>query len=168
MTDKIIIEGGDHVGKTTAAEWLGAKTGFPVIHAGIKGDDYDHVHDRMMDLGTGPGIYDRFHLSAFVYGRLLHRHPQNLDDESFFVLVEWLKAEGVITVIMYASDHIELKRRMREQGKAEAFDMEVRMMANHHYEILATDGFRGRPVCELAWNISTQGFPSGAELRSWL
>jgi len=169
MANKIIFEGGDHVGKTTAARMLEAGTGIPIIHAGLKGDDYDHIFDRMADLLTTPQIYDRFHLSAFVYGRLLHQHQQNLDDMSFRILVEWIRNECATTIIMFASDHDELERRMlADMAKDEAFNIDVRLMANVHYEILATDGYQGHPVCEIAWDISTQGFPQMHQVAAWM
>lgn len=165
---KIIIEGGDHVGKTTAAKMLSVMFDVPIIHAGLKDEFYDHTWGRMQDLKSEPIIYDRFHLSAFVYGRLLGRHRQNLTDENFIGLVQWLIAEEVKTVIMYASDELELERRMIQQGKAEAFDLETRMAANRHYKKLAEEGWMGHHVCELGWDISTMGFPRMDQVVRWV
>jgi thymidylate kinase len=165
---KLIIEGGDHVGKSTAAKGLSVAHSVPVIHASKKGDDYDHVYDRMADLQIKPAIYDRFHLSAFVYGRLLGLHPQNLTDFNFHRLVQWLKAQEVWTVIMFASDHADLEQRMLDaMDKDEMFDIGIRLAANQHYENLALHGYRGQLVCDVAWDISKLGFPQIPEMRSW-
>jgi len=165
---KLIIEGGDHIGKSTAAKMLSRAHSVPIIHAGIKGDDYDHTYDRMADLQLKPAIYDRFHLSAFVYGRLLHQHPQNLTDFNFHSLVRWLKAQGVTVAIMFASDYDELESRMlNDMDKDEAFDIGIRLAANRHYENLAVHGYRDQLVCDIAWDISKLGFPQSVSVASW-
>ena len=122
----------------------------------------------MLDLGNLSTIYDRFHLSAFVYGRELGMHQQNLTDANFQFLVGWLKHQKVAVVIMFESDHAEYFHRMKETGKDESFDIHTRVAANHLYQALAEDGHRGQSVCDIAWDVSSKGFPTEEDVRSWI
>lgn len=163
----IIIEGPDHVGKTTAAKLLADSTGMRIIHAGVKPDSYNHLTGRMRDLVPEHAIHDRFHLSGFVYGHLCAMHPEDITPARMRVLMKWLRFMNVPVVIMFDGDQVEYKSRMAEKPKEETFGMNVRLIVNEIYGFLSRYTLMGLPFCDIAWDISKKGFPTEEDLLRW-
>lgn len=162
----IILEGGDGVGKTTAANTLVQMTNTKVVHAGVKAEGYDFIGQRMAELRPGY-IHDRFHLSAFVYGFLLKCHPTNLTRRSMLGLMRWIRWNSVVTVILFDSHHVELERRLRERGD-DHFKLSTCLAANQMYEFLVHQDVDGEPFCDTAWDVATMGWPTKEGMQGWL
>lgn len=164
----IIIEGGDHVGKTSAAELLAASTGQRVDHNGVKPATYHHFYDRLTDLDPEADlIYDRFHLSGFVYGHLGGLHPTGLTPQKLHMLMNWIRFKGIPVVIMFDSDERSYIKRMEERPKREQFAIENRIVINAMYAHLSSEHLFGTPFCQVAWDISERGFPNDEEVQRW-
>lgn len=113
----LILEGPDHVGKTTFAKLLvsfAVDAGIPAYYAHMtrppKGFDfYSHYVDRM----SAFAVQDRFHLGARVY------HSNELPDERLRMLNARLTLMGSMTVVMFQDNEAEYECRLREQPKIE-------------------------------------------------
>lgn len=92
----IVVEGIDGSGKTTLANALGEKLGWPVLHWANPGRT--DATKLLPFLLNGPTILDRGHLTPQVYGEVLRGKP-DLPPYDFWALSGVLKAKGCVTIL---------------------------------------------------------------------
>lgn len=163
-----IIDGPDHVGKTTAAERLAEMTGQPIVHAGIKPDDFNHVSDRLDQLQLN-AIHDRFHLSGYVYGYLMGLHSVgHLNPATMEHMVNSIRDLSRVTVVvLYDGEDDTYYSRATKNPKDEAFPVETMCEVNRWFRCIADQTIGGSPFCDVAWDIA-QGWPRRREFEEWM
>lgn len=99
---KIIIEGPDGAGKSTLANLLSIKTGYPIIHRSNPKTDEEkkrmfdmYLQDAKSDLCM---IYDRFLYSELVYGPIM-RDTSCLNFEQMYEVEVELEKTGAIIIV---------------------------------------------------------------------
>lgn len=152
----LVIEGADHLGKTTLCHEvvkLAAEDGqYPIRyqHMTRPNKAFDFQLDYL-DMISDHAVQDRFHLGAKVY------HPEGtLTDYALSSVQIWLKNVSSLTVIVYSSSENWYSRFLKEHPKAEMFTHEFLLGVNRKYEALAlTPG-----MCDVSYDVSENGFPS--------
>lgn len=112
----IIVEGIDRVGKTTLVDKLKDATNFPVFkHDGSLFDyskmDNMNETDKMVQLlefgklmGQPSVIFDRFHVSDFVYGSIERSYDLKEAECNFNRIEDTMKELGVILILVNPTD----------------------------------------------------------------
>lgn len=131
----LILEGADLVGKTTLQTELLKHTaftsrGYMPAHTGQPPKGFDHCWGYI-NLASRRVIMDRFHMSEFVYDRVLRGGQQLLDPEMYRFVDGRLCALGVMTVIITADD--DLLRERYSNGADELCHIEQILLANDEY-----------------------------------
>lgn len=134
----LIVEGSDHVGKTTFCKKLVEELGkFGEYHHMSKpGPEWDYYHDYFHQLMSGR-VYDRFHFGAFVYGAMLNLHPvQGWSLWRMCLVTQFIHvARGVVVVIYDSCDH-EYEQRIRASERSEMFSVGAIVEANKLFQIV--------------------------------
>ena len=147
----LILEGADHVGKTTLAKRLAevisnealfkiipSITGRPkkclseeglIGHMGLLDADFDYHHDYIQLLHSGKIIWDRFILSELAYGPVF-RNGENikLTPHARRCVARCLNLYGAVTVMVEANWET-VKRRLSE------FPDDVMKLEDHHRSV---------------------------------
>ena len=127
----IIIEGTDHVGKTTLANKLGTKIG----HMSKPSTVYC-LSDYIQRLcNTETQVWDRFHLGGIVYGQMLGLHPSNITFQEIEMLHRFMDWRGDVLVVITAEPEF-LASRLDTAGKVEMFSRDMILKANTGFEVL--------------------------------
>lgn len=168
----LILEGPDHIGKTTVARWLREHHGYNVMHMGVPTPDWDYEKDYLARLPNNkkiPIVYDRFHLGALVYGRFGRLH--STDGWSWDGMMRVIRAvcrADISVVIMYTSDSNWLGRMLMEHGKKELFNAEQVLAANEVYQMLAYAKMDGTMFCDWTWDVKDGVYPGEKEIEAWI
>jgi hypothetical protein len=160
-----VIEGADHLGKTTAAKLLvqiaaeDAPT-YPVRyqHMSRQNAAFDFRTDYL-DMISKYAVQDRFHLGAIGY-----HEPGTLTPDALQTVQRWLKEVGSYVVLFYSSDVDWYVKHLRSQPKEEMFDVEVMVEANRRFNELRWDP---SVQIDLSWDVSL-GWPSRKAVTAWL
>ena len=147
----LIIEGSDHVGKTTMAKWivqLAAQRVEAAIEAIKEEDDaercealanqvrpirYQHMSrpnvafdffQDYRDMINVHGVQDRFHLGALAY------HDDVLDESHLRLIESWLTQYASMTILLVAPDEDWYKWHLEMKAKPEMFSISRMMKAN--------------------------------------
>lgn len=114
----IIVEGIDRVGKTTLCNMLSEATGFPIYkydESVVSYDkmDNDNETDKMRQLiklheltNAGGVIFDRFHMSDFVYGILNRKYCTLHARDNLLLIDSDLSATEAIVILV---DPVDIK-----------------------------------------------------------
>jgi hypothetical protein len=128
----IIIEGSDHLGKTTYSQKV-QKNGFKYRHMSKPEPDFDY---RSYSWG-GNYVFDRHFLGGYVYGYVLELHPVVPDfTDAFRMNCDLLKSSKSQLVIIYTTDLSWYSDHL-DKGKPEMFNKEQIMAANDVFRWLA-------------------------------
>lgn len=161
MAKSIILEGSDHTGKTTLANLIYKMTGWEIRHMTKPGSTFQYFEDYYAQHKHGV-IYDRFHLGALIYGRILALHPTfGWNKEEFIALCERLTIRETPTVILYFSNDADLGSALELSPKEELFNRSVILAANRCY----------RDIPGLAYythDISIHGYPTERDVEEWI
>ena len=114
----IILEGPDNAGKTTLAEELSARLGWPVRHSGGPVKDYQDINSRMVRVRLSKNvIWDRVPaISEHVYGPILRGTDHGA--ESFHT---WLQSADIHIIYCRPDDKYVLNMALhRVSDKADA------------------------------------------------
>lgn len=130
----IIVEGSDHVGKTTFCKKLvdemkrqGVDSKYE--HMSRPKSDFDYFGDYMTQLHGGQ-VYDRFHYGAYVYGAMLRLHPtEGFTLQSMRLVSRFIHLRGGMIVLIHDSDLKKYSLRL-EDGKEEMFKLRDIEFAN--------------------------------------
>lgn len=157
----IIIEGPDHVGKTTAAKRLCELSGMKYSHMGVPPDDWDW-HDNFLEMVQPYIVQDRFHLGGIAYGIFADFHECGYTVQSFYDLLAQLHSQTFIVIM--TCDWSWLQERFGE--KEEEYDTMDEVWEGFH-AIISDRCFLQQPMYDITYNV-TQGFPDDKELESWI
>lgn len=149
----VVIEGADHVGKTTIAKRLASYLGFRYRHLSKPEEDFNFFKG-FFDLSSPKTVWDRFHLGQLVYGRRLGYHDylhQSMMDQ----LVMDLRNQQVFTLIV-VDDEERLKLRLKEKAKksGEMFSDEEILIANREFRTLSSRTDGGPPYQDYLIDLS--------------
>ena len=160
----LVIEGPDHVGKTTSAMVAARSSGWAYRHLSKPHAEWDYWHDYL-NMVQPSIIQDRFHLGAVVYGLVCGLHEVGAHTmESLFDLHRILTKRGVVTCIMYAEEDSWLRDHLQRKMKEEMYDSEVIVEANRVFRLLTQRG----QWCDFCWPVDVNGWPSEGEVKTWV
>lgn len=143
----ILIEGPDHVGKTTIAkkladmmtEDLDIVGDLPYVHMSKPSIDFDYRADYLAHYNRKPCVYDRGHLGALIYGNILGLHDtKGYNLRRAEMISNWFRQQGGMIVVVTALDSF-LQKQLTENKKPEMFSDEAIEMANIFFCDLAND-----------------------------
>lgn len=157
----LILEGSDHLGKTTAAKRLvelaAQDARYPARYAHMSRPNsvfnFDSDYDDMM---SRYAVQDRFHLGGAVW------HEGVLNSAGIFEIDRRLRTYGTLTVVMYTSHESWYRERLVKHGKAELFGVDALLEANRKFAELSAHH------ADLSYNVMSGEYPSDLELRRWL
>lgn len=162
-----IIEGGDNLGKTTAAKRMVelAKSGLndefklPIRyqHMSRPNQHFDFFQDYRDMMGRY-AVQDRFHLGALAW------HTGVMTHDKLRIIEGWLAGLGGAIVIFVASDDDWYREHLNSHPKDEMFDTDVILAANRRFRNDIC--YQSHP--DLIWDVCTGGFPSDETLEQWL
>lgn len=132
----LILEGADHLGKTTAAKKLvqmatkdrmaangGPRWPIRYSHMSRPNDAFDFYRDYR-DMISRYSVQDRFHIGALLW------HEDKLTVPALRIVEGWLAAEGSILVVFYASNQKWYKEHLEKNPKEEMFNVDRIMEGN--------------------------------------
>jgi hypothetical protein len=158
-----VIEGADHLGKTTIAQKMvkfGMEDGrYPIRYAHMSrpGSAFNFGSDYL-DMISKYAVQDRFHLGARVY------HPEGtLSDQNLAMVKRWLDDVASVVVVVYAADRREYKRRLLEVAKVEMFPVDTILEANQRFYELALQGH-----CDIVHDVSSYGWVTDKQIQNWM
>lgn len=108
----IIIEGPDGSGKTTLIRELLHTFQYPTIHVVQPGAP--HILQMIKLIYASPVIFDRFHLSPVVYGKVLRDGPE-LKQDSVDLLEGLLLERGFVQIICLTRIETMLVNNQKEE-----------------------------------------------------
>lgn len=159
----LIIEGSDHLGKTTAAKALVKQAAvdrrYPIRYAHMSrpNDTFDFLHDYQ-DMASKFAVQDRFHLGGIVW------HKGKFTINSLKIVEGRLQALGSVCVVLHTSDEEWYRHVLTTQGKVEMFDIDTIMEANRKFKTIA----EYQAWVDFIYDIKDGQFPDAGELESWL
>ena len=174
----IIVEGPDHVGKTTFCKLLQFKmhqTGHlaQLLHMSKPPDDFDYYQGYLRELRPG-NVYDRFHYGAYVYGATVGLHPVTRWSFAKMELVHrYIHLQGGLVVLLYAPDDVWYSQHL-DTGKDEMFDKSSILKANLAFQSIDSlvDGSKLRTRPDATWRVGPDKFPNDKFadrlVESWL
>ena len=130
----LILEGADHLGKTTLAKSLKLR----YEHMGIPESGFDYYRDYLYPI-TPHVVADRFHLGAMVYGHLLKLHPVCPEFQSIHDAVDYEIKRDCNMFVIYTSDESWYHDHLTKGGKDEAYKVADIMKANRLFPAIAPD-----------------------------
>ena len=134
----IIVEGPDHVGKTTFCEKImdNMPGGIRSYSHMIKpGPEWDYYLDYIRQLKSGR-VYDRFHFGAFVYGAMLNLHKTpGWSLWRMTLVTQFIHVAKGLVIVMYDSDEQNYKHRLQTSKRKEMFNLGPIVEANHLFQI---------------------------------
>lgn len=157
----IIIEGADGVGKSTLANRLSEKLGWPIHHMGVPDPDFDYMGgylEKIVEYGPRC-ILDRFHLGAFVYGTILGLHSSGSSNKKLIWFTKLLTELEIQTLILYTRQRSFLYNLLYMNQKRELFSTNQILDANSIYALLANEGY-----CTFSWDVYLKGFPTSDKI----
>ena len=156
----IIIEGSDQTGKTTLARKLSERIALQLHgddksweriyrHMGRPPDDFDHVSGYVDQVG--PVVWDRFHLGALVYGKILRNGGCPSSKEMLWVQ-RYLRWQGAIVVVLHA-DRWWMKEHVNTTRK-EMYTRDIILDANDLFRLVSKSANHGEPYCDFEHNVT--------------
>lgn len=131
----LILEGPDHVGKTTfanllvkEAEALGLPAHYSHMSKPPKNFDW---YRNYLQRAQPFAVQDRFHLGGIVYGKLYH--GTEITPNSLRMLDAHLALQGSMTIVMYHGSDDTYAQRLEESPKEEMFDPKSLIAVNQMY-----------------------------------
>ena len=166
----IILEGTDHVGKTTFAKLLcglmsahfGGEVGGHYSHMSKPREDFDHLSGYFG--GIGPVVQDRYHLGSLVYGRIL-RKGTFPSARRMRIVQAYLNWRGCITVIFTCQRDVLAKRLAESVSKEEMYRADQILDAGDAYYALTKSTNDGEPYCDFHIDV-TDKFPGEKEAEN--
>lgn len=158
----LIIEGADHLGKTTAAKALVKLAAdhrrYPIWYAHMSrpNEAFDFLHDYQ-DMSSKFAVQDRFHLGGLVW------HKDKITPNSLKIIEGRLMALGSVCIVFYTSDEDWYKEAL-SHGKDEMFSPDVIMAANRRFRYLAEHTVWSDFMCD----VRDGQFPCEVTLLRWL
>lgn len=120
----VIVEGIDRVGKTTLCDMLSKEIDFPTFKHDSKFDyskmDNENETDKMLQMltickiGNVSVVFDRFHLSDFVYGVLDRGYDKEKAYFNFLDIEKNMQKENTLLVLVEPTD---IKISSEKHGK---------------------------------------------------
>lgn len=159
----LIIEGADHLGKTTAAKRLvelaASHKRYPIryTHMSRPNESFDFCGDYQ-DISSKFAVQDRFHLGGLVW------HERKFTRDSLKIVEGRLQALGSVCIVFYTSDVKWYRQALDLTGKPEMFSNDRIIAANDEFK---------RLVDYVAWSdfvydIKDGRFPDDTVLLGWL
>ena len=133
----ILIEGADHLGKSTLAGKFTAMEHKHLTRDDVADGRFDFCEGYFSLLEEGV-VWDRFHLGSLVYGWCLGLHEVPFDlPRRLGVVDRELQRRKVQLHVVYTSDEDWYERHLRENGKDELFSVKDIMQANRVFQAVA-------------------------------
>lgn len=151
-----IVEGSDHLGKTTLCRTLPGK----YLHYSKPPDDASLAH-YWPNIVYG-NVIDRFHLGAIVYGEILgkHRCPFNQRGRRAIehTILEMGRRIGYTPLaVIYTTDEEWYRWHLGNNAKEEMFDVDIILRANRLFPLIA-------PTWAKLVDIGTGEFPEPLQI----
>lgn len=173
-----IIEGSDHLGKTTASNVLVAQAvkhaehfkdteGYitrPVryVHMTRPNIAFDFFEDYQ-DIISLHAIQDRFHLGALVW------HDGVMDQHKLRIIEGWLASLGSYIVIFFAEDDEFYKQLLLQSSRVEMFDIDKIVHANRLFRDMVYGSHPFTPHFDAFWTMTeTTMWPDHSTIQQWL
>lgn len=159
----LIIEGADHLGKTTASKSLvkmAADDGFYPIrysHMSRPNGAFDFLDDYQ-DMSSKFAVQDRFHLGGMVW------HEGKITHSSLKIIEGRLMALGSFCVVMFTSDEAWYRDRLTAHAKSEMFPIDAIMNANRMFKQLA----EYTVWCDILFDVKDGLYPTDIDIKHWL
>ena len=169
----IILEGPDHIGKTTVAKRICEFTGWKYEHLGVPDKDWDYFIDYLCRLRPNT-VWDRFHLGGWVYGHQLGLHKHELTEDRMYLITNFInKVAHYTTIILYTEKWFWLENHLLSLPKKELYSHEEILEVNDCYYALSIGNFnsdQGKKVkcCDIAFDVSENKFPTDKEIKEWI
>ncbi len=166
----IILEGTDHVGKTTAAqamcEIIGERLSRPPLtlygHMSRPPESFDHVAEYMRAVRAG--VQDRFHLGSIVYGRILGGGTFTLA-RRMRVVQAYLRWTGCHVVVFTCSRDMLRRRLAASVNKEQMYRQDQILDAGEAFRGLSVSSNLGEPYCDQVVDV-TEKWPTREELTA--
>lgn len=126
----LIIEGGDCLGKTTAAkvavDYIRKNTEIPVlyVHMSRPNEDRFDFYKGYEHLMCRHAVYDRFHLGGIAY------HSEKIPPHRLSVLQGWIYSRGAYVVVMYTTDTKWYRERLEADDRGNILDIDKMLQGN--------------------------------------
>lgn len=158
----IIIEGPDHVGKTTAAKSLCKMGNRAYRHMEVPPDNWNWDRDFVRRIDDDV-VQDRFHLGGIAYGMLCGFHSVDYSLYGFRELLQRID-ERCFVVIMTASVPFFIGKYGEKEEMYEDIDEVV-----DAYSLIVEQGtFFGDPMFDLVHEVDVEGYPDEEVLETWM
>lgn len=162
----LIIEGPDHVGKSTFAKGVQFTTKAKLHHCDSEDGKRKYPRDWLEMLHDWR-IYDRFHIGQFVYGHVLalHECPDGYNFHRFVHNCQQILARATVVVFTCGGD--VLKKRLEDVSlqKQEKFPVSAILEANELYRQMIMEW--EVPVCTYHFDV-TERYPGPEEMDKWI
>lgn len=135
----LLIEGSDCLGKTIVAKKIVRKIagmGLPVVYGWMTRPNeqlFDFFKDYKKVLNPY-AVQDRFHLSGLAY------HQDKISSEKLKIINSWIRAEGGIIVLFFASDENWYRERLEKDTRGNILPVDALCEANSFYKRYAEEG----------------------------
>lgn len=126
----IIVEGSDHVGKTTLCNKLIEEMPGAYYHMSKPGPEFDYFGDYLKKLKKGC-VYDRFHYGAYVYGAMLGLHPTyGYNADVLCRVSRFIRFNNGLIIVLYDSCAGPYEQRLYSSDRNEMFNPSNILAAN--------------------------------------
>lgn len=167
----IIIEGADQVGKTTFANALARRMSRELYaneglydrvyrHLSRPPADFDHFNGYVERVG--PHVWDRFHLGAIAYGKLLGHGGCGTPKQMLWVQ-KYLRWQGAIVIILHA-DRWWLKEHL-DRTRDEMYTHDLILDVNDIFRMLSKNANHGELYCDFEHDVTDGKFPDDKMLE---
>ena len=144
----IIVDGPDNIGKTTFIKKLAAELRFSIrgfgqeiqewkfekiveslqLESALKDQDYSEDMDQwdcnIDDISAADIIYDRYHMSCFVYGKVIRKSDLITAYDCKLLNLHLNAAKLAYTVLILPCDIEEYEKNLQRSAQAQDFDRE--------------------------------------------
>lgn len=127
MSNHIIIDGPDAVGKTTLAKYINSKFGYEILHNDQDcPNTYEYFHNLLME--DSPLVLDRFIAGEYVYPKIYGREPKISITEMTNICND-IMASDSLYIIMNTGNLDVLNSRLIERNEMNYLD-EIKSQVN--------------------------------------
>lgn len=158
----LILEGSDHLGKTTVAKKLVERAAkyrpAYYAHMGRPPELFDFRYDYLERMAYNV-VQDRFHLGALVW------HEDVMTKANLNFIESQLEKYSAMVVVLYHGGDYE--RHLDQDERNQLFDRDHLVWANHQYRLMAEGNHPLNPKVDAAWDVQN-GWVLDRTLSYWV